>query len=91
MRTLTVEEAGAGLDRWVDLALAGEQICIRKGSALVELRPASPPSGPDQARLAPRDALRCLQEEARLSPQEAEAYWRSVREERRAAEERQPA
>jgi hypothetical protein len=40
MKTLTVDEAVAGLGKWLELALAGEQIQIRKGDAIVELRPA---------------------------------------------------
>ena len=40
MRTLTVEEATPGLGRLVEMALAGEQIQIRQGSGVVELRPA---------------------------------------------------
>ncbi len=43
MKTLTVEEATPGLGRLVELALAGEQIRIRKGSGVVELRPAQAP------------------------------------------------
>ena len=42
MKTLTVEEAVAGLGLWVERALAGEQIQIRKGDAVIELRPARP-------------------------------------------------
>jgi antitoxin (DNA-binding transcriptional repressor) of toxin-antitoxin stability system len=91
MKTLTVEEAVAGLGRWVERALAGEQIQIRKGDAVVELRPALPdrPAGAEQ--LSPREALRHLQEEARLKPEQAEQYLREVREERLAAEDRRPA
>ena len=91
MKTLTVEEAVAGLGRWVERALAGEQIQIRKGDAVVELRPAghSQPAGTEQ--LSPREALRLLQSEARLRPEEAEGYLREVREERLAAEDRRPA
>ena len=91
MKTLTVEEAVAGLGRWLERALAGEQIQIRKGDALVELRPARPdhPAGTEQ--LSPREALRRMQEEARLKPEQAEQYLREVREERLAAEDRRPA
>ena len=90
MKTLTVEEAGAGLARWVERALAGEQIQIRKGDAVVELRPAHAdhPAGAEQ--LSPREALRRLQEEAGLKPEQAEQYLREVREERLAAENRRP-
>jgi hypothetical protein len=92
MKTLTIEEAVAGLGRWLDLALAGEQIQIRKGDAVVELRPtqlAQPAA--EKETLAPREALRRLQQEARLTPKQAEAYLREVREERLACEDRLPA
>ena len=91
MKTLRVEEAVAGLGRWVERALAGEQIQIRKGDAVVELRPTRPdrPAGAEQ--LSPREALRRMQEEARLQPEQAEKYLREVREERLAAEDRRPA
>jgi hypothetical protein len=92
MRTLTVEEAGAGLGRWLELALAGEQIQIRTGDAIVELRPApAAPLASAHDQLAARAALRRLQEDSQLSPQQAESYLREVREERLAAEDRRPA
>jgi antitoxin (DNA-binding transcriptional repressor) of toxin-antitoxin stability system len=91
MKTLTVEEAVAGLGRWLDRALAGEQIRIRKGDALVELRPTQPVQSAGTELLSPREALRRLQEDARLSPEEAELYLREVRQERLAAEDRRPA
>src|SRR5207237_4517719 len=88
MKTLTVEEAMSGLGRWVELALAGEQIQIRKGDAVVELRPAkmAQPGATDQ--LAPREALRRLQEEGRLTRDQAERYLNELREERLAAGDR---
>ena len=91
MKTLTVEEAVAGLGRWLERALAGEQIQIRKGDAVVELRPARPyhPAGAEQ--LSPREALRRMREEARSQPEQAEQYLREVRAERLAAEDRRPA
>ena len=82
MKTLTVEEATPGLGRLVELALAGEQIQIRKGSGVVELRPAQTSQTAVKEQLTPREALRRLQEEGRLTPQQAEAYLREVREER---------
>lgn len=91
MKTLTIEEAGAGLARWVERALAGEQIQIRKGDAVVELRPTHPDLARRAEQLTPREALRQLQAEARLKPQQAERYLREVREERMAAEDRRPA
>jgi len=35
MRTLSIEEAVSGLGRWLELAIAGEDIRIRKGYAVV--------------------------------------------------------
>jgi hypothetical protein len=46
MKTLTVEQAASGLERWLEQALAGEDIRIRKGDAMVELRPVSDRSTP---------------------------------------------
>ena len=91
MKTLTVEEAVAGLGRWLDRVLAGEQIQIRKGDGLVELHPARPHQSAVTDQLAPREALRRLQEEARLRPEQAEEYLSEVSEERLAAEDRRPA
>ena len=78
----------AGLGRWVDQALAGEQIQIRKGNAVVELRPAASDYTTGAERLSPREALRRMQEEARLQPEQAQQYLREVR---LAAENRRPA
>jgi hypothetical protein len=86
MKTLTVEEATPGLGRLVELALAGEQIQIRKGSGGVELRPAQPAQTGVDEKLTPREALRLLQQDARITPQQAEGYLRELREERLAAE-----
>jgi len=80
MKTLTVEEASPGLGRLVELALAGEQIQIRKGSGVVELRAAQTGQTVVKEQLTPREALRRLQEEGRLTPQQAEAYLREVRD-----------
>ncbi len=91
MKILTVEEAVAGLGRWVERALAGEQIQIRQGDAVVELRPARPNRPAEAEALSPREALRRMQEESRLTPVQAEQYMREVREERLAAEDRRPA
>jgi hypothetical protein len=85
VKTLTVEEATRGLGQLVGLALAGEQIQIRKGSGIVELRPAQAQTAVDD-KLTPREALRLLQENARLTPQQAEGYLRELREERMADE-----
>ncbi len=91
MTTLTVEEATSSLGRWVDLALAGEQVQIRKGDAVVELRPAPRRAPAASEQLMPREALRRLQEESRLTPEAAECYLREVHEERLAADDRRPA
>lgn len=92
MKTLTVDEAVAGLGKWLELALAGEQIQIRQGDSVVELRPAAT-TWPASAKgsLLPREALRRLQQGARLTPAAAKSYLREVREERFAAEARRAA
>jgi hypothetical protein len=90
MRTLTVEEAVIGLGKWLELAVAGEGIRIRKGDAVVELRPVSAKDSTRPERASPREALRQLQAEARLTPDQAEAYLEELREERLAAETRRP-
>jgi len=91
VKTLTVEEATPGLGRLVDLALAGEQIQIRKGNGIVELRPARTDQPVTGEQLTPREALRRLQEEGRLTPEQAEAYLREVRDERLTVDGRRPA
>ena len=91
MKTLTVEEATHGLGQWVELALAGEQIQIRNGSGVVELRPAPTAQTTANETLPPREALRLLQEGARMTPEQADGYLGELREERLAAESRRPA
>ncbi len=91
MKSLTVEEAMQGLDRFVDLALEGERIQIRKGNGIVELRPASSTGSTAAEPLAPREALRLLQEKARLTQPQADDYLRALREERLESERREPA
>jgi antitoxin (DNA-binding transcriptional repressor) of toxin-antitoxin stability system len=92
MSTLSLEEAVSSLGRWLELAIAGEDICIRKGDAVVKLRPV-PASGPPSSneRLSPREALRRLQAEARLTPDQAQQYLNEAHDERLAAEARRPA
>lgn len=91
MRTLTVEEAVTGLGKWLELAVAGEGIRIRKGDAVVELCPVSAKDDTRPTeRVSPREALRQLQAESRLTPDKAEAYLAELREERLAAETRRP-
>lgn len=70
--------------------MAGEQIQIRQGDAVVELRPGGPAHGSGTEPLPPREALRRMQAAARLKPEQAEQYLREVREERQAAEDRRP-
>jgi hypothetical protein len=91
MKMLTVEEATRGLGRLVELALAGEQIQIRKGNGVVELRPAHAAQTEGDEKMTPREALWRLQEDARLTPEQADGYLRQLREERLAAESRRPA
>ena len=91
MRTLTVEKATPGLGRLVELALSGEQIQICKGSGIVELRPAQAAKTAVDGTLMPRGALRLLQEDARITPKQAERYLGELREERLAAEDRRSA
>ena len=91
MKTLTVEEATPGLGRLVELALAGEQIQIRQGSGVVELRPTQTTQPATNENLTPREALRSLQADARMTPQQAEGYLHELREERLAVENRCPA
>jgi hypothetical protein len=91
MKTLTVEEATPGLGRLVESALAGEQIQIRKGSGVVELQPAQLPQTAVNEELPPREALRRLQNDSRMTSQQAEEYLRELHEERLAAERRRPA
>lgn len=91
MKTLTVDEAVAGLDKWVELALAGEQIRIRQGDSVVELRPAPCFRAGSAADVrTPREALHRLQQGAHLTVAEAEGYLGEVREERLAMEDRRP-
>jgi hypothetical protein len=91
VKTLSIAEAAAGLDRWVTLAAAGERIRIRKGDAVVELRLASPDHTSGATQLSPLEALRRLQEEAHLTPAEAERYLSEVRRERLTLEDQRPA
>ena len=88
----SLEEAVSGLGRWLELAIAGEDIRIQQGDAVVELRPVAA-SGPSSSNelLSPREALRCLQAEARLTPDQAQQYLNEVYDERLAAEARRPA
>ena len=89
MKTLTIDEAASNLPNWLSQALAGEDIGIRSGDAVVVLRPLGAVSPKERGEcLSPREALRRLQRDARLSPGEAENYLNEVRAERLAAEDR---
>src|ERR1051326_2635009 len=92
VKTLTVEEATTGLGKWLELTVAGEGIRIRKGDALVELRPVTEKDGTaPREQLAPREGPRQLQGEAHLSPEQARRYLQELREERLASETRRSA
>ena len=66
MKTLTISEATSNLADWLQQAVAGEEIGIRSGNTLVVLRPLPVAANGQQAEpLLPREALRCLQEDAR--------------------------
>ncbi len=72
--------------------MGGEQIAIHEGACAVLLQPLPAAAGSSASeRLSPREALRLMQEETRLTPEQAEQYLREVREERLAAEARRPA
>jgi len=89
MKTLTIAEAVSNLPTWLSQALAGEEIGIRSGDAVVVLRPLGAEKPKEEAELlSPREALRRLQQDARLSPVEAENYLKEMRAERLAAEDR---
>jgi antitoxin (DNA-binding transcriptional repressor) of toxin-antitoxin stability system len=90
VKTLTLDEATSGLGRWVERALAGEQIQICHQGGVVELRPAPNESSTTSEKLTPRQALKFLQDEGRLTQGQAEGYLREVHEERLAFESRRP-
>ena len=86
MKVMTVEEASPGLGRLVELALAGEQIQIFHARGCVELRPARrlepPPSPATATTLTPREALRMLQVDARLTSAEIANFVAEMQAER---------
>jgi hypothetical protein len=85
MKTLTVDEAVKGLGHWVELAVAGEQIQIRQGNSVVELRPTQLANPTTRS---PLEALSSLQRNAHLTMDQAHAYLRDVSDERLAADDR---
>ena len=89
MKTLSIHEASSDLATVLKQAIAGEEIGIRSDDSIVALRPLSITARePDAEPLLPREALRRLQADARLTPAQAESYLDEVRAERLAAGER---
>jgi len=92
MKTLTAQEASKSLGAWLRRAMGGERIVINEDGCSVLLQPLPvPPEVQASEQLSPREALRLMQEESCLTPDQAEHYLREVREERLAAEARRPA
>ena len=89
MKTLTISEATSNLANVLQQAITGEEIGIRSGRMLVVLRPEPAAERTEETeRLSPREALRHLQDDARLSAAEAESYLKEIRAERLATEDR---
>ncbi|MEO8426174.1 MAG: hypothetical protein ABI651_03595 [Verrucomicrobiota bacterium] len=89
MKTISISEAASNLAGWLKQVLAGEEIGIRTGNMVVLLRPQPAASNEQEAeQLSPREALRRLQQDARLTPVQAESYLDEVHAERLAAEGR---
>ena len=86
MKMLTISEAAGDLAGWLKLAVAGEDIAIRTGDNIIALRPIAEPAVPEPS--SPREALRRLQQDARLTPAQADDYLNEVHAERIAAETR---
>ena len=87
MKTLSIHEACSDLATVLKQAIAGEEIGIRSDDSIVALRPLSVTARePDAGLLLPREALRRLQAEARLTPAQAESYLDEVRAERLASD-----
>ena len=84
MKTLTVSEAADDLAKWLRLAVAGEDIAIRADDRVVALHPLPAETTPKIA--SPREALRTLQQNARLTAKDADHYLEEVRAERLAAD-----
>ncbi|HEY2329756.1 MAG TPA: hypothetical protein VGI63_08080 [Verrucomicrobiae bacterium] len=83
MKTLTISEAAGNLSKWLKMAVAGEDIAIRTDDNVIALRPLPASAGAE--KLSPREALRRLQSDARLTPAEADSYLNEVHAERLAA------
>lgn len=92
MKTLSVNEASSDLSTVLKQAIAGEDIGIRSDDTIVALRPLPvSASATDAEPPPPREALRRLQEEARLTPAQAASYLNEVRADRLAVDERRTA
>jgi len=92
VKTLTVQEASQNLGRWLHRAMDGEQIAISEGTCAVLLQPLPAHlKSRSPERMSPREALRLLQEESALTPEQADQYMRELREERFAADDRRSA
>lgn len=80
MKTLTISEATSNLADWLEQAIAGEEIGICTGNTLVVLRPLpAAANGREPEALSPGEALRRLQQDARLTSAQAESYWNELR------------
>jgi antitoxin (DNA-binding transcriptional repressor) of toxin-antitoxin stability system len=89
MKTLTISEAARDLAALLKQAIAGEEIGIRSDNTIVALHPLPDANGKtEKEQVSPRAALQRLQEEAHVSPTQAESYLREVYAERLAAEKR---
>lgn len=89
MKTLTISEATSNLAAWLQQVIAGEEIGIRSGDAVVVLRPLpASTTGLELEQVSPHEALRRLRQDARLTPAQAETYLNEARAERLAAEDR---
>jgi antitoxin (DNA-binding transcriptional repressor) of toxin-antitoxin stability system len=82
MKTLTVQEASESLSEWLRRAVHGEEIAIHEGDCTVMLQPLANINAAQMRNPKPREALRKLQECARVTPEEAEDYLREIRDER---------
>jgi len=82
VKTLSVREAASDLATWLKRAIAGEDIAIRRGKAVVALHPIRPAKREGNGRLTPIEALRRLQQDARLTAADAASYLAEVKAER---------
>ena len=80
---MTVQEASRNLSELLHSAAESEEITIHDGDCTVLLQPVAAPSHSSVKR---RPALRQLQSQSRLTPAQAEDYFREVHAERLAHE-----